>query len=291
MYPAEFAYLRPTGLDGIHAALGQHEDVKVIAGGQSLLPMMKLRLAEPGVLVDLAGAAELRGQWRTATGVRIGALTTYRDLQLSPATLGLLPGLADTLAVIADAQVRARGTVGGAVAHGDPTADLPALLLALGAEVLVSSRRGRRRVTLAEFITGVFSTDLADDEVVTAVEVPVPPAGTGATYEKFAQPASHLALCGVAAALTVEGGTVRQAKVAMTGVTSTPRRLTPVEQALTGVSASGPALDEAAALAGQGIEPLDDLHASPGYRRQLLQVATQRALRVAAARTGTGWAA
>lgn len=292
MYPAEFAYLRPDDLDGVFTALAEHaDDVKVIAGGQSLLPMMKLRLANPGVLVDIAGAGELHGQWRTPAGVRLGAMTTYRELERSPETLRLLPGLAETVNVIADPQVRARGTIGGAVAHGDPTADLPAMLLALDATVRLSSRRGDRQLMLGDFITGVFSTDLAEDEVVTAVEVALPPSGTGAAYEKFEQPASHLALCGVAAAVTVEQGTVRHARVAMTGVTSTPRRLFTVEQALAGASLSETALNEAAALAVEGVEPLDDLHAPPAYRLRLLEVATRQALRVAASRTGARWAA
>ena len=292
MYPAEFGYVRPDTLDGVFTALTEHgDDVKVLAGGQSLLPMMKLRLATPGVLVDLGAAAELRGQWAIKDGVRIGAMTTYRELRRSPRTLDLLPGLADTLAVIADPQVRARGTIGGAVAHGDPTADLPAMLLALDAVVLLASRRGVRRRPLETFITGVYTTDIAPDEIVTAIEVPRPPAGTGAAYEKFEQPASHLALCGVAAALTVEGGRVRRARLAMTGVSSTPRRLTVLEETLIGLRVGERALDEVARAAGQNVRPLDDMHAPGPYRLHLLRIATGRALKVAAARAGAGWAA
>ncbi|WP_166345617.1 FAD binding domain-containing protein [Phytoactinopolyspora limicola] len=290
MYPAEFAYERPSSLDGVFTALQQNPgDAKLLAGGQSLLPMMKLRLATPAMLVDLAGAAELRGQWRTDSGVRIGALTSYRELQRSPRTLSLLPGLADTLEVIADQQVRARGTVGGALAHGDPTADLPALMLALDAEVRIRSRGGERVVALGDFITGIFSTDLADDDVLTAVDVPLPPPSTGAAYEKFEQPASHLALCGVAAALAIEGGTIQHARVAMTGVSATPRRLTTVEDALLGAAADPSSLDEIAALAPHGVEPLNDLHAPAEYRSHLLEIATRRALHRAAARAGMRW--
>ncbi|NDL60362.1 FAD binding domain-containing protein [Phytoactinopolyspora mesophila] len=292
MYPAEFAYQRPADLDGVFTALEQHAgEAKLIAGGQSLLPMMKLRLVSPAMLIDLAGTAELRGQWRTENGVRIGALTTYRELQHSSSTLGLLPGLADTLEVIADQQVRARGTVGGALAHGDPTADLPALMLALDAEVRIGSRRGERVMALSDFVTGIFSTDLADDDVLTAVDVPLPPPGTGAAYEKFEQPASHLALCGVAAALTVVDGVVHRARVAMTGVSGTPRRLPVVEDALLGAAADPAVLDDVAALASQGVEPLSDLHAPAEYRLHLLEVATRRALQVAASRAGMRWAA
>ncbi|MGI5490396.1 FAD binding domain-containing protein [Microtetraspora malaysiensis] len=292
MYPAEFSYVRPADLDGVFSAMREHaDDVKVLAGGQSLLPMMKLRLATPGVLVDLAGVGELRGQWSTADGVRVGAMTTYRELQHSPRALDLLPGLRDTLAVIADPQVRARGTVGGSVAHGDPTADLPAMLLALDAVVLLAAPRGIRRCPLETFITGVYSTDLADDEIVLAIDIPQPPAGTGAAYEKFEQPASHLALCGVAAALTIDGGRVRRARLAMTGVAATPRRLTNLEETLIGAPVRAEAFDEIAATAVRGVEPLEDMHAPAAYRLQLLKLAVRDALKVAASRAGAGWAA
>ena len=290
MYPAEFAYVRPDGLEGVFTALAEHgDDVKVLAGGQSLLPMMKLRLATPGVLVDLAGASELRGRWALDGGIRIGAMTTYRELQHDPAVLDRLPGLCDALAVIADPQVRARGTIGGAVAHGDPTADLPALLLALDATVLLVSPRGVRRCPLDRFITGIYTTDIADDEIVMAIDVPRPAAGTGAAFRKYEQPASHLSLCAVAAALTVEDGVIRRARIAMTGVTSTPRRLTELEDTLTGTPAGS--CDTAAAAAADGVEPLEDLHASGPYRLRLLEVAVREALDVAAARAGSGWAA
>lgn len=292
MYPAEFRYLRPAGLAEVFGALDRHAgDVKVLAGGQSLLPMMKLRLAAPGVLVDLAGSAELRGQWRTADGVRIGALTTYRELLHSPASLALLPGVAETVDVIADPQVRARGTIGGALAHGDPTADLPAMFLALDARLRVASPRGERETALDGFITGLYTTDLAEDEVLTAIDVPAPPPGTGAAYDKHEQPANHQALCGVAAVLTVADGQVVRARVAMTGVSSTARRLTTLEETLIGVRVDGTALEEAAEAATQGVEPLDDLHAPAAYRLQLLRVSTRRALRVAATRAGARWAA
>ncbi|GLY70350.1 FAD binding domain-containing protein [Amycolatopsis taiwanensis] len=292
MYPAEFRYLRPGGLDEVHAALEKYAgDVKLLAGGQSLLPLMKLRLAKPGVLVDLAGAGELRGQWRSADGVRLGAMTTYRELRHSPAALAWLPGVDETLDVIADPQVRARGTIGGALAHGDPTADLPAMLLALNAHVRLRGPGGERDVALDRFLTGLYTTDLAEDEVLTSVNVPAPPAGSGAAYDKHEQPASHLALCGVAAVLTVANGHVTQARVAMTGVSSAPRRLTTLEETLIGVPTSGSALEEATEAVTEGVRPLDDLHAPAAYRLQLLRVATRRALRVAATRAGQRWVA
>lgn len=289
MYPAELVYRRPADLRGVYSLLQASDDVKVIAGGQSLLPMMKLRLASPAVLVDLAGAAaELCGQWSIDGGVRIGALTTYRDLQRSPQTLTLLPGLSDTLRVIGDMQVRARGTVGGSVAHGDPTADLPAMLLTLETTVLLGSARGTRRLPLDHFITGIFATDLAEDEVLLAIEVPLPPDGTGAAYEKFGHPASHFALCGVAAALTVHDGCIVRARVAMTGVAATPRRLLGLESALMGANADDASLADAAELATEGVEPLADLHAPAPYRLNLLKLMTRQALQNAAGRAGAG---
>lgn len=292
MYPAEFRYHRPSGVDDVYTALTRYApDVKLLAGGQSLLPLMKLRLAAPGVLVDLAGSAELRGQWRTRDGVRLGAMTTYRDLNRNRAALALLPGVGETLDMIADPQVRARGTVGGALAHGDPTADLPAMFLALEARLRLGSPRGEREVPLDGFSRGLYSTDLADDEVLLSVDVPAPPPGSGAAYDKHEQPANHQALCGVAAVLTVLDGQVARARIAMTGVSSTARRLTTLEETVIGVPTHGTALEEAADLAADGVEPLDDLHAPAAYRLQLLRVAARRALRVAATRAGTRWAA
>jgi carbon-monoxide dehydrogenase medium subunit len=165
------------------------------------------------------------------------------------------------------------------------------MLLALGARVEIRSPRGDRTVDLADFITGVFSTDLAEDEVVTGVEVPLPRPGTGAAYEKFEQPASHLALCGVAVVLSVENARIREARVAMTGVASTPQRLRSVEDVLVGASTRGAVLDEAAHAAVRGVEPLEDMHAPAAYRLQLLKTATRQALAVATSRTGEGWRA
>jgi aerobic carbon-monoxide dehydrogenase medium subunit len=292
MYPAEFGYCRPAGLGEVHATLQRYGgEAKLLAGGQSLLPMMKLRLAAPSVLVDLAGSPEVHGQWRTPDGVRLGAMTTYRELRRSPAALALLPGVAETLEVIADPQVRARGTIGGALAHGDPTADLPAMMLALDARLRLSSPRGARECDLDGFITGVYATDLAEDEVLTAVDVTAPPPGSGAADHKFEQPANHQALCGVAVVLTVTDGVVERARIAMTGVSSVPRRLTNLEETVIGVPAHGTALEDAAEEAARGVEPLDDLHGPATYRLQLLKVATRRALRVAAVRAGMRWAA
>src|SRR5690349_16011473 len=201
MFPADFAYARARTLDEaldlLDEAHAADEEAKLIAGGQSLLPMMKLRLAAPQVLIDLADVAELkRGQW-TEDGHTIGALTTYRQLGRgryvsrdgTPAPVNgaarlvdQVPALGDALAVLADPQVRARGTIGGAVAHGDPAADLPAVLLALDAQVRITARSGSRVTPLDDFLQGVFATDLAEDEIVTAITLP-PGAATGSAYE------------------------------------------------------------------------------------------------------------
>src|SRR6185437_12316020 len=242
MFPADFAYARARSLDEALDLLGEAaqagEEAKLIAGGQSLLPMMKLRLAAPQVLIDIAGLAELQGgHWHGRTPA-IGALTTYRQLGRqryagpdgTPALVNGVPGLdagipalADALAVLADPQVRARGTIGGAVAHGDPAADLPAVLLALDAQVRITARSGSRVTPLDDFLQGVFATDLAEDEIVTAITLP-PGTATGSAYEKFEQPASHLPLAGVCAAVTVENEVITSAKVAVTGVAGRPFR-------------------------------------------------------------------
>jgi aerobic carbon-monoxide dehydrogenase medium subunit len=261
VFPADFAYTRASSLPGalalLEAARTAGDDVKVLAGGQSLLPMMKLRLATAAALLDIGDLAELKGITATGGHLRVGALTTYRDLQRDQRVAAFFPAIADALAVLADPQVRARGTIGGALAHGDPAADLPPVLLALDAQVTIASRAGTRTVALEDFLLGVFRTDLADDELVTAVTIPavrvnavpasavpasavpasaVPasavPANSvpavpraGQAYEKFAQPASHLPLAGACTAIEVEEGVITVARVGIAGIAPRPFRI------------------------------------------------------------------
>jgi len=312
MFPADFAYARARSLDDafdlFDEAAAAGEEAKLIAGGQSLLPMMKLRLATPQVLIDLADVAELkRGQW-TGSGHTIGALTTYRQLGRgryvyrdgTPAPVNgaarlvdQIPALGDALAVLADPQVRARGTIGGAVAHGDPAADLPAVLLALDAELAIASRRGERAAALDGFLHGIYATDLAEDEIITHVRVRTAGAG-GSAYEKFPHPASHLPLAGVCAVVRLRDGLIERAEVAVTGISPCPYRAREAERLLSGAPPAPDALAAAATLVtrqdGQEVSLLGDQHASGPYRAHLAEVLARRALATALdrARAATG---
>jgi carbon-monoxide dehydrogenase medium subunit len=290
VYPAEFSYLRARSVAHALEVLADgaaDEDVKVLAGGQSLLPMMKLRLATPGVLLDIGGLDELR-TIHPGEG-RIGALATYRSLQRDPGVAARYPAMTDALRVLADPQVRARGTIGGAVAHGDPAADLPAVLLALDAELTVAKTDGSRTVALDDFLLGVFETDLAEDELVTRVAIPAAPCGQA--YEKYEHPASHLPLAGVCAVVELADGVITGARIAVTGVAGRAFRAREAEAALGGQEATDEVIDAAAALVrGAAPRPLADIHASGPFRLHLAEVLTRRALRRALAR-GEGEAA
>jgi carbon-monoxide dehydrogenase medium subunit len=290
VYPAEFSYLRAESVAHALAVLaeagdgdeaGGDRDVKVLAGGQSLLPMMKLRLATPGVLLDIGGLSELCDV-RLAQG-RIGAAVTYRALQRTPLLAPRFPALADALRVLADPQVRARGTIGGAVAHGDPAADLPAVLLALDASLVLARQGGSRVAALDDFLRGAFETDLGEDELVTDIELPAGPPGQA--YEKFEQPASHLPLAGVCAVLDIADGVINGARIAVTGVAGRVFRARAAEVALAGQPPADAVLDAAAGLVRDGVSrPLADIHASGAFRLHLAEVLTRRALRRAAIR-------
>jgi carbon-monoxide dehydrogenase medium subunit len=293
MFPVDFSYARATSLpDALARLAAQAEaDVKVLAGGQSLLPMMKLRLAVPELVIDIGGLDELKGvTFDAVTGaVSIGALTTYRELQRDPRVTTAYPAIADALGVLADPQVRARGTVGGCVAHGDPAADLPAVLLALGARVTIAGQGGTRTVPLDAFLLDVYTTDLAPHELVTAITVPPGPPGQG--YEKFEQPASHLPLAGACAVAEVKDGVLASAWVAITGVAPRPFRSLITERTVAGLplSAALPdvaALGVAASLADAGLTPLGDQHASAPFRVHLAGVLARQALARAIDRAG-----
>ena len=277
MFPADFRYLRAESLPHALDLLADGEDVKVLAGGQSLLPMMKLRLAVPEAVVDIGGITELAGVSPDGDRVRIGALTTYRALQRDELIAARFPAMTDALAVLADQQVRARGTVGGCVAHGDPAADLPAVLLALDASVTVAARGATRTVALGDFLRGIYATDLATGEIVTEISVGAAPP-PGQAYEKFEQSASHLPLAGVCAALSVSDGVITSARVAVTGVAGRVFRSFDTERALAGAPAEPASLEASAALAADGAEPLSDQHATGPFRQHLARVLARRAL-------------
>ncbi len=291
MYPAEFGYVRAASvthaLDVLAAAPEGDDDIKVLAGGQSLLPMMKLRLATPGLLLDIGGLAGLAGIEQAAAGasVRVGAVTTYRTLHRDPRIGSRFPAISDALRVLADPQVRARGTIGGAVAHGDPAADLPAVLLALDARLTLARADATRTVALDDFLHGLFETDLAEDELVTAVAIP--PAPAGQAYQKFEQPASHLPLAGVCAVIELAGGVVTDARIAVTGVAGRAFRAREAEAALTGQEPVDVVLAAAAAQVRAAVpRPLEDIHASGPFRLRLAEVLTRRALSRAVTRAG-----
>ena len=281
MFPADFAYARAGSLEHalglLAAAQAAGEEAKLLAGGQSLLPMMKLRLAAPETLIDIGGLAELTGVTAGPAGLTIGAVTTYRALQHDPRIGGALPAMTDALAVLADQQVRARGTVGGCVAHGDPAADLPAVLLALDARLTLTSAAGTRTTSLDSFLRGIFTTDLAEDEIVTAITLPAA-AAEGSAYEKFEQPASHLPLAGVCAAVTMAGEVNTSARVAVTGVAARPFRALGTERTLLSAPAAPDSIAAAAAEVARDVRPLSDQHASGPFRLHLAEVLTRRAL-------------
>jgi aerobic carbon-monoxide dehydrogenase medium subunit len=272
--PSQFDYQRATSLDDALAKLAASGGGKLLAGGHSLVPLMKLRLSEPAVLIDIAKIPGLAGI-READGViEIGAGTTHRDVAASQLLRERCPVIAETAAEIGDPQVRSRGTIGGSLAHADPAADYPATLLALDADVVIRSTRGSRTVKAHNFCQGVFTVDLAPDELIVAVRfVPV----QGAAYAKLHQRASHFAIVGVAAALEARGGTIQSARVGLTGASTHAKRLDAVERALAGRPATEATI-AAAAAAATATDLNADIHASAEYRRAMIPVFARRAL-------------
>jgi carbon-monoxide dehydrogenase medium subunit len=282
MIPAAFGYSRPKTLDEALKQVGNGS--KVLAGGQSLLPLLKLRLAAADKLVDIAGVPGLKGVRRLDDGrMAIGAMTTYRELLESPASEYAL--LRDALPAIADVQVRNRGTVGGSVAHADPGADLPACFLALDAEFVARSPSGERTIPAAEFFQGAFTTALGDNEILTEIRVPGPRDDAGSAYRKLQQRASGYAIVGVAA-FVVRGadGKISEARIGITGVSDVAYRATAVEKALIGSDGSAKAIGAAAVLATEGRTVNGDIHADAEYRTAMAAVYTRRAIEGALAR-------
>jgi carbon-monoxide dehydrogenase medium subunit len=285
MIPNQFDYRRAGSLEEALGLVGA-PGTKVIAGGMSLLPLMKLRLASPERLVDIGRLAELRGVRRLDDGrLAIGALTTYAELGESDARhYGLL---GDALPDIGDVQVRNRGTVGGAVAHCDPASDLPAVLLALDAEVVARSTRGERVYPADGFFTGPFQTALAEDELVTEIRLPGPRNDAGSAYAALSQRASGYSIAGVAAVIVKEGGSaITRAGIALTGVGEMPYRARAVEAALVGNEGTPDSIAAAAAHAVDGIHVTSDIHADAEYRSAMAVAYTKRAISAALGRLG-----
>ena len=288
MIPAAFAYERASTVDEALSLLMEHgADAKLIAGGQSLLPLMKLRLARPDRLIDIGRIESLRGVRQTSDGrLAIGALTTYAQLLDEPTVMGLAL-MADALPRIADVQVRNRGTIGGAIAHADPAADMPALLLALEAEVVArSAHHGERTIPIGEFFDGAFSTALAPDELLTEIRVPSPSGSYGSAYRMLEQPASGFAIAGVAVVIGQTGGSSPDAqiddiRVAVTGVGEKPYRATSVEDALRGTKLGSASIGSAVASITEGVSVQSDIHADRAYRSAMAVVMAKRALEAA----------
>ena len=283
MIPAKFDYVAPTTLEeALHALAEGGDDAKVIAGGQSLLPVLRMRLNAPELVIDLGRIDALRGVREEGDHIVIGATTTHAEVLDHPLVRehALLVCKAET--EVADPQVRHRGTFGGALAHADPAGDLGAPCLALDAEFVVAGQGGSTRtVAAADFFVDLFTTAMEDTELLTEVRIPKR-SGWGAHYEKFVRVAHQWPIVAVAAAVRVEGGTIAEARVGLTNMGSTPLRATSVEQALVGQPATDEAVRAAAASAGEGTSPPSDLNGDADYRRHLATVLTRRAVLAAA---------
>ena len=288
MYAAETTYHRASSVADAVALLSANEGAKVLAGGHSLIPLMKLRLASPAALIDIGRIDALRGVSAGDGGIVIGALTTHAEIAASDLVREHAPLLAEAAGQVGDPAVRNRGTIGGNVTHADPASDLPTVLLALGASVNATGPGGDRSIAAADFATGLLETALADDEIVTSVSVPSTAAGSGSAYAKFSHPASRYAVVGAAAVLTASGGTCSAASVVVGGVEATPTRAASVEAALAGSDLSDAALDAAAqAVAGDfSGEGIGDVFASEEYRKAMAAVYVRRALGAARDRAG-----
>ena len=269
MIPASFDYVKASSADEAISLISEHGDeAKLLAGGHSLIPMMKLRLAVPSVLVDIAGVRDLSHVEDRGDHIAIGALAKHRSIETSDLLIAQCPMLAHVASKVGDPQVRHRGTIGGSLAHSDPASDLPAAVLALGGSLIVQGPNGQREIAATDFFTGYFESALAEDEMLTEVKVPKSP-GTNWNYQKFNRRAQDWAIVGVAAA-QVDGAM----QVSLGNMGSTPLRATAVETAL----ASGASAAEAGDEAANGTEAPTDLNASPEYRAHLARVLTKRAL-------------
>ena len=287
MYPVPFEYHRAGSVQEAVELLARFgEGAKLLAGGHSLLPLMKLRLAEPRHLVDIRRIPGLSGVRVEGGGLVVGAATPYQVLERSPLVRERLPILAEAAGQIGDPQVRNLGTIGGSLAHADPAADMPAVMLALGAELVATGPKGTRTLPVDGFFLKLFTTALSPGEVLTEVRIAVPPAGSGGAYAKFAHPASRYAIVGVAAVVTVSGGRISAARVAITGVGSKAARATATEAALMGKAADAATVSAAAQKAVDGLSVRSDPRMDPDYWRSLAVTFTRRALATAVERAG-----
>jgi len=272
--PTSFEYVRAKSLKDALKAMGKN--TKVIAGGHSLLPLLRFRLAQPDTLVDIGQLGELKGIKQAGGGMKIGAATTYRELLESKELGALYPLIAEVTEHIGDLQVRNAGTIGGGLAHADPAADMPPVMLVLDATFVLQSKGGKRSVAARKFFKGPFTTALKPNELLTEIQLPAPPKGAGMAYASFEQAASGYALAGAAALIAIAQGMITRAELAFTGLADTPF-LAPAAAKLVGTSGDE-LISQVAAAAVSGVEANDDIHADPRYRSHLATVAARRAL-------------
>lgn len=283
MIPAQFDYTAPDTVQEALTLLSESPDAKVLAGGQSLLPVLRMRLNAPELVIDISGIEELKGISDEGDSIRIGAAATYQEVLESALVKEHLQLLHQAVQTIADPQIRHRGTICGALVHADPAGDVGAPVLALDATMMVQSRgvAGPRPVPASEFFVDLFETAVDETELLTEVRIPKH-TGWGSHYEKFVRVSHQWAILGIAAAVRSEGGTIAEAKVGLTNMGSTPLRATAVEQALVGLAATEEALAEVCAQVGEGTDPPSDLNGQADYRRHVAGVLTRRAVLTAA---------
>lgn len=279
MYPASFDYYQPKNLKEAIGLLRKNKDAKLLAGGHSLLPAMKLRVSSPSALIDLGRIKGLDGIKASKTSVRIGGLTTHDAIESSKDLQKSCPVLAEAAEQIGDLQVRNRGTIGGSLAHADPASDYPTVMLALDADITATGSRGKRKIPADEFFVDLFTTALKAGEVLTEVSVPAMKAGQGACYLKHRHPASSYAVVGVAAFVTLKNDALKEVRLAVGGATPTPVRIESVEEKLSGKKPTAKVIADACESVPEALEfPLGDLYASGEYRAHLAKVLSGRAL-------------
>ena len=289
MYPAAFDYRAPASLAEALALLTEHgDDAKVMAGGQSLVPLLKLRFAMPAMVVDIGRLSELAALRTEPGALRIGARTRHVDIESDSALRGLCPILSLTVPQIADPLVRNRGTVVGSVCHADPQGDWGSVMLALGAEIVAQSQSGERRIAAADFFEGPFTTTLRPDEVVTEIVIPTGNAGAAGTYLKLERKVGDFATVGVAVQVEMADGHIGRAGIGLTAVGPKNLRAEAAERALAGQEPTAEAIAEAARLAAEAAEPKDDVRGSAAYKKDVVRVFVQRGLKTAVAMAGEG---
>jgi carbon-monoxide dehydrogenase medium subunit len=280
--PSKFDYVKPASVaEAVQALADGGDDAKILGGGQSLIPVLRLRLAAPSVIIDLGGIAELRGIREDGDKIAIGAMTVYHDIVRDDLVKQHVTLLAQATETVADNQVRHRGTLGGSLAHADPAGDLGAVALALEAELVIAGSGGTRTVSAAEFFVDYFTTAIGEGEILTEIRFPRY-TGWGSHYEKFNRTAQAWSMCAVAAAVKVDGGNISEARVGLTNMGTTPIRATGVEQALVGQPATADAVRAAAERATEGTAAPSDADAAADYREHLAKVLTGRAVLAAA---------